>query len=153
MRFKYLEKIQKEGAIKEKKFVVSLDGISSDKTQKDANKVKDQIDLKDTINKLNNFGPKISYKYRNNICRTEPNENLENIKKLGELSCSCEPRKSGFMCNINDYCISEADQLDENKFFYLPRKPEVRYNLIKDKIETIQGPPYPVPRWNAFYEK
>lgn len=149
--------LRKEGPTN-KKFVVSLDNLSRNKTEENQNMKTEgdsnTMQLKDTLNRLNKCGPKMSYKFKRNVCLTDSNVIPgDDLAKVGGLSCVCEPKKSGFMSNINDYSISEADKLDEKKFFYFPRKPEVRYNLIKDKVESIQGPPYPVPRWNAFYEK
>ena len=119
------------------------------------------INIPDTINRLNHCNPKINYKLKRHMLLTDCNEYNNNkykvsnydAKNFKELSCPMESRKSAFLANYNDYSISEADNYDDTKFFHFERNPVTKYNLVKDKIETIKAPPYLVPKWDAFYEK
>ncbi len=144
----------------EKDFHINLIKDTNKEDNKNSNKF-GEVNVTDTLNRLNHYNPKINYKLKRNMVLTDIDRfsdtdfkisNFDN-QNFDKLKCDLPPRKSGYMSNTNDYKISEADKLDDNKFFHFERKPEVRYNLVKDKIETVQGPPYDVPKWNAFYEK
>ena len=128
-------------------------------TEGDENAKKSQL-YDETITKLHNFSPKMSYKIKRNLDldNLSPFSNNKLISEYDKenyktLTCPLEPKKSGYLKNLNDYHISEADTFDEGKVFHFNRKPQVEYNLVKDKIETTQAPLVTNKKWDAFYEK
>lgn len=115
----------------------------------------------DTLKKLVHISPKMSYKLKETL-------DLSNVEKIGNegiavtdydkknletLKCPIEPRKSGYLCNLNDYHISEADKFDPSSCFTFNRKPHVRYNPLKDMVESEKLPPVINQKWDSFSQK
>ena len=127
-------------------------------TEGDDNEKKKQM-YDETLTKLHNISPKIGYRLKKHL-ELDNLTSISNGKLISDydkenyktLTCSLEPKKSGYLRNIHDYDISEADKFDESKVFHFNVKPQVEYNLVKDKIETLQSPVIRHKKWDAFYE-
>ena len=110
------------------------------------------------VKKLNDFSPKMTFHVRqymdkkNNIPLGEFNISTDNFNKIKTIQCEIEPQKSSYLCNCNDYHISEAQNRNKNKEFNLLRKNFLKTSLINGCKENIALPPERNDRWGSFYE-
>ena len=101
------------------------------------------------MTKLDAVAPKISFKLNNCLDKSQKVKVTEkynvstegDYKKTCNLSLDFDPQKSSYLCNCNDYKISEAHSRDKSKEFYLRKKPYKIFHLTKDRYETINSPP------------
>ena len=129
-----------------------------------------QISIRDKIlNKLDKYIPKIDYKMTSTIDYTKPvkteyysineSNNIKNEQKknnsnnmLRQYSLSLKTEKPGYLKNLNDYNISEAQQRNLYMGLHYQRKPAFRRDLVRGKNNIIEPPPYRGENWGAFFE-
>ena len=107
------------------------------------------------------YSPRMSYKQKHKL-------NLDNMDPICNgryqiseydkdthriLTCSLDPKKSGYLANYNNFHISEAEKYTDKQLCKFNQKPRVEYNPTKDMIETVQPPPAINKKWDSFYEK
>jgi hypothetical protein len=129
-----------------------------------------QISIRDKIlNKLDKYIPKIDYKMTSTIDYTKPvkteyysineSNNIKNEQKknnsnnmLRQYSLNLKTEKPGYLKNLNDYNISEAQQRNLYMGLHYQRKPAFRRDLVRGKNNIIEPPPYRGENWGAFFE-
>lgn len=116
------------------------------------------------LNRLDRRIPKLDYKMKGTInlikeIENEKKEHVGNIttsademNKFKKYDFFFDPKKSSYLRNSNDYKISEAQQRDLNKEINYQRRPIIKYNVIKDKYEKFNPPPYRGDHWGSFME-
>ena len=130
-----------------------------------------QFSIRDKIlNKLDNFIPRIDYKMTRTIDYTKPvkteydslneSKNIKNDNEklripnntLRQYSLNLKIHKPGYLKNLNDYNISEAQQRNLFMGLKFQRKPSFNLDLIRGKYNIIEPPPYRGENWGAFFE-
>ena len=114
-----------------------------------------QISIRDKIlNKLDKYIPKIDYKMTSTIDYTKPvkteyysineSKNIKNEQKrnnsnnnLRQYSLDLKTEKPGYLKNLNDYNISEAQQRNLYMGLHYQRKPAFRRDLVRGKNNII----------------
>lgn len=111
------------------------------------------------LRSLDGHIPRMDYKMKGTINLETPEQDKANNtitcderSNLKKYRFFFDPRKSSYLCNSNDYKISEAQQRDLNMEINYLRRPVFKYNLIKDKVERFNPPPYRGDNWGAFME-
>ena len=110
------------------------------------------------IKQLDDFSPRMTFhtrKYidiKDNIPLGNYNISRENFNKIKKIECEIDPQKSSYMCNCNDYQISEAQNRNKNKEFNHNRRDFLKTSLINGFKEYIKLPPARNERWGSFYE-
>ena len=117
------------------------------------------------VRKLNHFVPKIDYRIKNTLDMDNINNVAQNRRcnTYGNISdnelikeMAKEEKINNKPINFKNYSnfkINEVD--DDNKNineFKFNRKPVQFYNPIKDRIETINPPPFKNKKWSLFLE-
>lgn len=77
---------------------------------------------------------------------------MDDLNNFRKYRFFFDPSKSSYLRNSNDYKISEAQQRDLDKEIKYQRKPVIKYNLIKDRMEKFYPPPFRGDHWGAFME-
>ena len=113
------------------------------------------------LKKLNYFVPKIDYRIKRTIDMDNNQNNSININNLSidlendnlykKISTGIDPKLSYSLRNANNFEFKDIQKKNDEEF-KLQRKPISQYNPIKDKMETINPPPYKNPRWTSFLE-
>jgi hypothetical protein len=144
---------------KKNDLILSQDNINSNISVNEGNRY---LNL---VRKLNHFVPKIDYRIKNTLdmdninnidqgkrCNTygniSNNELIEQMAKEEKIN-----NKPINFKNYSNFKINEVD--DDNKNineFKFNRKPVQFYNPIKDRIETINPPPFKNKKWSLFLE-
>jgi hypothetical protein len=144
---------------KKNDLILSQDNINSNISEYEGNRY---LNL---VRKLNHFVPKIDYRIKNTLdmdninnidqgkrCNTygniSNNELIEQMAKEEKIN-----NKPINFKNYSNFKINEVD--DDNKNineFKFNRKPVQFYNPIKDRIETINPPPFKNKKWSLFLE-
>ena len=112
------------------------------------------------LTKLNFFAPKAHYQniqYRKNTFEKNKSKgNLyitnENMEKLRKIKSDIEPQKSAYLCNCNDYKISEAEKRDKNREFIFKRNDFNKVDIITGCKKKIKLPEERNERWGKFHE-
>ena len=110
------------------------------------------------VKQLNDFSPRMTFHTRryidtkDNITLGKFNISRENFNKIKKIKSEIEPQKSSYLCNCNDYKISEAQNRDKNREFYHKRRDFIKTSLINGFKEKICLPPERNERWGNFYE-
>ena len=117
------------------------------------------------VRKLNHFVPKIDYRIKNtldmdNINNVDQNKRCNTYGNISDNELIKEMAKEEKINNkpinfknYSNFKINEVD--DDNKNineFKFNRKPVQFYNPIKDRIETINPPPFKNKKWSLFLE-
>ena len=113
------------------------------------------------LRKLNYFVPKIDYRIKrtldidNKISKSTNFNNisidLEKDSLYKKISTGIDPKLCYNLRNSN-YSKFDDIQKKNNDEFSFKRKQINQYNPIKDKMETINPPPYKNSKWSSFLE-
>lgn len=127
----------------------------------DGNTITNNKKYNNFIKKLNYFMPKIDYR----IKRTLDIEDKGNKRNLSinyekekdslykKFFNGIDPKLSYNLRNLNGFEFESNDKVKKNdEVFNFKRKQIYKYNPIKDRMETINPPPYKNPRWSPFLE-
>ena len=155
--------------IKDKIKIIKKRTFSQDNNNNN-NNIK-QISIRDKIlNKLDKYIPKIDYKMTSTIDYTKPvkteynsieeSNNIKNNEQkrsnsnniLRQYSLNLKTEKPGYLKNLNDYSISEAQQRNLYMGLLYQRKPIFMRDLIRGKNNVIEPPPFRGENWGAFFE-
>ena len=126
-------------------------------TEGNENKIK----YKNITNELNFFIPKINYRIKrtldienkrnNSLNYNNISANLENDPLYKKITGGVEQKISNNLRNSLNFKINNNGNLDNDEFKFV-RKSINQYNPIKDKMETINPPPYINDKWSSFLE-
>lgn len=113
------------------------------------------------IKQLNDFIPRIDYRIKRTIDIDDKRNksinlnnisiDLENDNLYKKISTGIDPKLSYNLRNSNVFEFDDK-QTQDNDDFSFNRKKVSQYNPIKDKMETINPPPYKNSRWSSFLE-
>jgi hypothetical protein len=103
--------------------------------------------------------PKLSFKFKNQIDKN----NLELIgnkykissfdkKTFNTISSEIEPKKTGYFSNINDYKISEGDNLNNDEMCHFKRKSSSTYNILTNERDIVHYPNIMNRKWDKYHE-
>ena len=103
--------------------------------------------------------PKLSFKFKNQIDKN----NLELIgnkykissfdkNTFNTISSEIEPKKTGYFSNINDYKISEGDNLNNDEMCHFKRKSCSTYNILTNERDIVHYPNIMNRKWDKYHE-
>ena len=111
------------------------------------------------IRKLSYYVPKIDYRIKRTLDMDSINKNkrYNTINNISNDDLSIKNNSPVNMKNFSNFKLSDMNS-DTNKNsneydFKFNKKPIRQYNPIKDKMETINPPPFNNKKWSSFLEK
>ena len=111
------------------------------------------------IRKLSYYVPKIDYRIKRTLDMDSINKNkrYETINDISDDDLSIKYNSPVNMKNFSNFKLSDMNS-DTNKnsndyYFKFNKKSIRQYNPIKDKMETINPPPFNNKKWSSFLEK
>ena len=128
-------------------------------TKGNANSIKDKKYF-NLLKRLNFFTPKIDYRIKRTLDIDNNSDNsqnsinsidIENDYLYKKINTEIDPKLSYNIRNTNDFEIN-ADKNTKNDEFKFNRKSIYQYNPIKDRMETINPPPFKNEKWSSFLE-
>ncbi len=127
----------------------------------EGNEVANRRKYHNILKRLNDFVPKIDYRIKRTININDKGNksininnisiDLENDNLYKKISTGVDPKLAYNLRNSNVFEFDDK-QNKNNDDFSFNRKPVSQYNPIKDKMETINPPPYKNSKWSSFLE-
>ncbi len=83
------------------------------------------------------------------IMKSVEKSNLDSYNAIHPKGVNFE---GGYLKNVNEYCISENDQVNHERLIDLYRKPVKDFNVVNNEEKIICPPSIKINKWGAFYD-
>jgi hypothetical protein len=83
------------------------------------------------------------------VMKSVEKSNLDSFAAVNPKHINFE---GGYLKNVNEYCITENDQVNHERLIDLYRKPVKDFNVVNNEEKIIWPPSIKINKWGAFYD-